>query len=87
MLSKSHFLSLQKQHHSELQLVESTKDKEVVRLQRQVNVAAKKGTKMLEKEKRQHEAHVHTVNREALYKLKHKEDIIKVSISFCVRAF
>jgi hypothetical protein len=84
MLSKSHLLSSQKQHHSELQLVKSTKAKEVVRLQRQVQAAEKKGTKMLEKEKRRLEAHVHAINREAKYELKHKEDVIKVSISFCV---
>jgi hypothetical protein len=61
---KSHFLCLQKQHHSELQMLQSTKDKEVVRLQRQVQVAEKNVTKMLEKEKRPHEAHVDAVNRE-----------------------
>ena len=51
-------------------------------MQRQVQVAAKKGAKMMEKEKRQHEAHVHAVNGEAICKLKHKEDVIKVSILF-----
>ncbi len=81
---KSHFLCLQKQHHSELQMLQSTKDKEVVRLQRQVQVAEKNVTKMLEKEKRRHEAHVDAVNREANIKLKHQEDVIKVSTSFCV---
>ena len=53
-------------------------------MQRQVQVAEKNVTKMLEKEKRRHEAHVDAVNREANIKLKHQEDVIKVSTSFCV---
>eukprot|EP00956_Cyclotella_meneghiniana_P008423 scaffold11328_cov66-Cyclotella_meneghiniana.AAC.8 len=66
-----------KQHHIEMQQLESTKDKEVVRLQRQIQAAEKKGTAMLDKEKRRHECNVESLKRDASSELKHKDDVIK----------
>ena len=69
-----------------MQQLESTKDKEVVRLQRQIQAAEKKGTAMLDKEKRRYECDVESVKRDASSEIKHKDDVIKVSIPFCITA-
>ena len=52
-----------------------------MRLQRQVNAAEKKGVAALAKEKARHQSVLKAVEKESQLEIKHKDGVIKVSVS------
>ena len=50
-------------------------------MQRQVNAAEKKGVAALAKEKARHSSELKQVEKESLLEIKHKDSVIKVSLS------